>query len=282
MTRKKYYYSWQSGYKASSFKLTSHSDRIVIAGTRFQAREDQSLDSMNKQMVEYIQATLWFSYKYNWAMFIPDTKLDNDIGWGCMIRCGQMLLAKAIARKTQKFDNECKKDVIELFNDSHGGESIPFSIHNIVKFAAKNYNVTPGQWFRATTIMMSLDALNNQYNPKLTSSIVIFTSVDSLVTLTDVYKKVFATTKVSPETNPLEELKNVTWKRHLLFSVAIRTGLAKPQANFKKTLARIMETPQSLGILGGKDNKAYYILGNHNLIKATTRPKRNTTILTPI
>lgn len=217
-------------------------------------------------MHHYIQKTLWFSYKYNWAMYIPDTKLDNDIGWGCMIRCGQMLLSKAIEKNTPNLDDKFRKDVIELFNDSHGGELIPFSIHNIVKFAAKNYNVTPGQWFRATTIMMSLDALNKEYKPAQTSSISIFTSVDSLVNLADVYKRVFGVSQIPPEQDPLDSLKNQTWERQLLFCVAIRTGLTKPQQNFKKTLARLMETSQSLGILGGKDNKAYYILGMPRLI----------------
>lgn len=261
MSRKRYYYSWQAGYKAASFKLNTSADRIYLAGQSFQLKEDEGLEVSNNRMLRCIHTTLWFSYKYNWAMYIPDTKIDNDIGWGCMIRCGQMILAKAIAKTQDDYNNQCRKEIVELFNDSHGGELIPFSIHNIVKHAAKHYNVAPGSWFRATTIMMSLDALNQQYSPKLSSSITIYTSVDSLVNLSEVYKRLFKVSSVTEGFNSLEELKSKQWPTSLLFCVAIRTGLNKPQDNFKRTLARIMEFTQSLGILGGKDNKAYYILG---------------------
>lgn len=270
-----------SGYsKAESFKLTSFSDKIYIAGERFRAKEDEGLESANKAMWQFMKTTLWFSYKYNWAIYIPGTKLDNDVGWGCMIRCGQMLLSSAILKKSGQRGEELRRQYIELCSDNSTGEKAPFSIHNIVSYAAQKYNITPGQWFRGTTIMMSLDGLNNHFKPQLTHDLRIFTSVDSLVNLSQVYKKVFAVPRVPAGSNPLEELKSKEWGCSLMFCVAVRTGLNKPQDDFKKSLARLMELKQSIGFLGGKDHKAYYIVGRPDLTEATMTPSRSTTTWT--
>jgi cysteine protease ATG4 len=279
VNRKRYYYSFVSGYsKADSFKLVSFSDKIYIAGEKFQAKEDEGMEKANNAMLKFMKTTLWFSYKYNWASYIEDTKLNNDVGWGCMIRCGQMLMASAVLKKTGMRSEEMRKQYIGLCSDNNTGDQAPFGIHNIVKYAAKKYNITPGQWFRGTTIMMSLDGLNNHYKPPLTHDIRIFTSVDSLVNITEIYKKVFSIQKVPEGVNPLEELKTKDWGVSLLFCVAIRTGLNKPQANFKKSLAKLMELKQSVGFLGGKDHKAYYIVGRPDFIEATMMQKRNITI----
>lgn len=39
---------------------------------------------------------LWITYRYDMCP-LPGTAFGGDAGWGCMIRCGQMLCASALA-----------------------------------------------------------------------------------------------------------------------------------------------------------------------------------------
>ena len=42
-----------------------------------------------------IRSRLWFSYRKGFVS-IGDTGITSDKGWGCMLRCGQMVIAQAL------------------------------------------------------------------------------------------------------------------------------------------------------------------------------------------
>ena len=58
--------------------------------------------------------------------------LSRDSGWGCMIRCGQMIMSRAIYKylKSEKYTNErAISETIKLFLD------IPYDLKNIPNFS---------------------------------------------------------------------------------------------------------------------------------------------------
>jgi hypothetical protein len=75
-----------------------------------------------------------------------------------MIRAGEMMFAEVLQRHLDfGLFYEKQIEIIKLFLDSE--PRAPFSIKNITDVSAKNFDVYPGEWFKATTIILSLEEL---------------------------------------------------------------------------------------------------------------------------
>ncbi|VDN39287.1 unnamed protein product [Gongylonema pulchrum] len=62
---------------------------VYLLGKTYKSRED--MEAIKKFFV----SLLWFTYRKNFQP-IGGTGPKSDQGWGCMLRCGQMLLARAL------------------------------------------------------------------------------------------------------------------------------------------------------------------------------------------
>lgn len=84
-----------------------------------------------------------------------------------MIRCGQMLYFEALKKLNRYKQGETHKEYLKrlliLFNDNLIGEKAPYSIQNIVPEAFEAFNIKPGQWFRATSILLAIEKLNKKF-----------------------------------------------------------------------------------------------------------------------
>lgn len=91
---------------------------------------------------------------------LPNTDdLRTDLGWGCMLRVGQMMLGFAISqhllnRAWRLQENSCElsthRSIIELFND-HSEPLGPLSIHKMIEIS-KNYGKKAKDWFGPATM----------------------------------------------------------------------------------------------------------------------------------
>ena len=230
------------------------------------------LQAVNEDLKDALAYVCCFTYRNNWGEPIPNTTLFSDAGWGCMIRVGQMAFFNCLIRdqmlKDEDFLNDRLKYLLMLFNDCNEGEICPFSIKNIVPMAFEKYNISMGSWFRSTSIMMCLDHLNRLYKPNQTSHIKMVTMLDSTFLLSRLYEA-FTDQRAAglDEDQMMQELCQPWGEKRLIITLTSMLGMNKPQKEYKKCLNFLLSMPYSVGILGGSDHRAYYIIGYNNAKK---------------
>jgi hypothetical protein len=113
--------------------------KISLFGQQFSVSKDRpgELEEFRKQFALLI----WFTYRKGFprigahlsfagnSPFAGLTQFQSDSGWGCMLRCGQMILASAMLRAQTAADGPAepiRERIISFFADS---PECPFSIH---------------------------------------------------------------------------------------------------------------------------------------------------------
>ncbi|CAN1194502.1 Cysteine protease ATG4a [Linum perenne] len=95
---------------------------------------------------------------------IGDSKFTSDVGWGCMVRSSQMLIAQALLchqfgrswrRPLAKPVEQDYINILHLFGDS---KASAFSIHNLL-LAGKSYGLAAGSWVGPYAMCRSWEAL---------------------------------------------------------------------------------------------------------------------------
>ena len=64
---------------------------------------NQFVAELNKDLQDQVESLTWFSYRQGFEVpliypYALKREIGSDAGWGCMIRCGQMMLCQAIKR----------------------------------------------------------------------------------------------------------------------------------------------------------------------------------------
>ncbi|KAH8412095.1 hypothetical protein KR222_010862 [Zaprionus bogoriensis] len=214
---------------------------VWLLGKRYNAIQELELIRRD------IQSRLWCTYRHG---FVPlgEVQLTSDKGWGCMLRCGQMVLAQALIElhlgREWFWTPECRDatylKIVRRFEDVRKSY---YSIHQIA-LTGESQNKAVGEWLGPNTVAQILKILVRFDD---WSSLAVHVAMDSTVVLDDIFAL-------------CEAPSEATW-RPLLLIVPLRLGISDINPVYIPALKRCLELSSSCGMIGGRPNQALYFLG---------------------
>lgn len=197
--------------------------------------QQYDLSSQAADFFREFTGLIWFSYRSG----MPD--IVTDAGWGCMIRCGQMMLAEAMKRALVEQGRDMRatserRELIKLFLDK---PEAPYSIHNITSKGSALVGKGVKDWFGPNAIAQVIRALVAEDPDRIINAHV---AMDGCVCLQDL--RAYAD----------------DW-RPLLLLIPLRLGLAEMNESYVDQLQALFKHAHTVGAVGGKPNSAYYFVG---------------------
>uniref|UniRef100_U3J6X4 Cysteine protease n=1 Tax=Anas platyrhynchos platyrhynchos TaxID=8840 RepID=U3J6X4_ANAPP len=196
-----------------------------------------------------VTSRLWFTYRKNFPA-IGGTGPTSDTGWGCMLRCGQMIFAQALVcrhlgrdwrwiKGKRQMDNYFS--VLNAFIDKKDSY---YSIHQIAQMGVGE-GKSIGQWYGPNTVAQVLKKLATF---DTWSSLAVHIAMDNTVVMEEISKyhchSLFPTVFL-----------DVCLCCHLLVSLSVSCVFSV------LLFQHCFMMPQSLGVIGGKPNSAHYFIG---------------------
>lgn len=194
--------------------------------------------------------------------FIDNDNFTTDVGWGCMIRTSQALLANTYQRlilgRDFEYDsnhpNEIEWRLIDQFADE---SAAPFSLHNFIRVANElPLQVKPGQWFGPNAASLSIQRLCDYTNG-------LDITLDESSQLKLPRLKVLISETSDLYADKIEDLLGLGSKSlsKVLILLPIRLGIDKTNHFYFKSIFGLLSTPQSVGIAGGRPSSSLYFIG---------------------
>nr|XP_033813537.1 cysteine protease ATG4B isoform X2 [Geotrypetes seraphini] len=245
------------------------SEPVWILGKNYSALTEK------EEILSDVTSRLWFTYRRNFPA-IGGTGPTSDTGWGCMLRCGQMIFAQALLCRHLGRDwrwektRRQKDDYFSVLNAFIDKKDSYYSIHQIAQMGVGEGKLI-GQWYGPNTVaqvLRKLAAFDSW------SSLAVHVAMDNTVVIDEIKRlckssvactgaAAFHSMELLHNGFPSEariEDKLSLWKP-LILLIPLRLGLSEINEAYIETLKQCFMQPQSLGVIGGKPNSAHYFIG---------------------
>ncbi|KAK0425707.1 hypothetical protein QR680_009331 [Steinernema hermaphroditum] len=252
-------------YDFRESQLFDDEQRVYVLGREFAGKEDHEV------LKKCVSSLLWFTYRKNFPP-IGGIGPTSDQGWGCMLRCAQMLMAhtltvRHLGRSWQWSSAESKNgtylSILKMFQDRK--DSL-YSLHQIAQMGVSNKRKV-GDWFGPNTAAQVLKklAIFDDW-----SRISVHVALDNVLTkICNASSDREAPEEKSRANEPEKNSSNMgngetnlesEW-RPLLIIVPLRLGLREINRCYIPAFQELFKLSQFAGILGGRPNHALYIVG---------------------
>uniref|UniRef100_A0A669D1T3 Cysteine protease n=1 Tax=Oreochromis niloticus TaxID=8128 RepID=A0A669D1T3_ORENI len=235
------------------------SEPVWILGKEYNALTEKD------EILSDVTSRLWFTYRKNFPP-IGGTGPTSDTGWGCMLRCGQMILGEALVCRHLGRDwrwakgQKQRDEYISLLNAFIDKKDSYYSIHQIAQMGVGEGKPI-GQWYGPNTVAQVLKKLAVF---DTWSKVVVHVAMDNTVVIEEISEcSCVATCFPSlycTGTCAMAEEETALW-RPLVLLIPLRLGLSDINDAYIETLKQCFMLPQSLGVIGGKPNSAHYFIG---------------------
>uniref|UniRef100_A0A8C7V481 Cysteine protease n=1 Tax=Oncorhynchus mykiss TaxID=8022 RepID=A0A8C7V481_ONCMY len=217
--------------------------------------ECYSVKTEKTELLSDVHSRLWFTYRKKFSP-IGGTGPSSDTGWGCMLRCGQMILAQALVCsqlgrawrwRAEGGQPEEYHRILHCFLDR---KDSCYSVHQMAQMGVGE-GKSVGEWYGPNTVAQVLKklALFDDWN-----SLAVYVSMDNTVVIEDISTFFF------PSLDAKRTQSRSDW-RPLLLVIPLRLGINHINPVYIQALKECFKIPQSCGVLGGKPNLAYYFIG---------------------
>ncbi|XP_016306919.1 cysteine protease ATG4A-like [Sinocyclocheilus anshuiensis] len=242
------------------------------------------LKTKKSELLSDVRSRLWFTYRKKFSP-IGGTGPSSDAGWGCMLRCGQMILAQALVSRrlgrdwrwdAEKHQPKEYHRILHCFLDK---KDSCYSIHQMAQMGVGE-GKSVGEWYGPNTVAQVLKklALFDDWN-----TLAVYVSMDNTVVIEDIKKQCKqpgresrsragpcgrgevpasgqSCSEAQGKTLNLQSQRPLAW-RPLLLVIPLRMGLNSINPVYIQAFKECFKMPQSCGVLGGKPNLAYYFIG---------------------
>ncbi|XP_076131237.1 cysteine protease ATG4A isoform X1 [Alosa pseudoharengus] len=259
-------------------ELPDSDEPVWILGERYNIKTEKS------ELLSDVRSRLWFTYRKKFSP-IGGTGPCSDAGWGCMLRCGQMILGQALVcshlGREWRWVSEGERPteyhrILHCFLDK---KDSCYSIHQMAQMGVGE-GKSVGEWYGPNTVAQVLRklALFDEWN-----SLAVYVAMDNTVVIEDIKKQCQQADRESrpsrpsasgestehgcssrplawPFSQPNAQEPSSRW-RPLLLVIPLRMGINSINPVYIQALKECFKMPQSCGVLGGKPNLAYYFIG---------------------
>lgn len=260
-------------------ELPDSDEPVWILGERYNIKTEKS------ELLSDVRSRLWFTYRKKFSP-IGGTGPSSDAGWGCMLRCGQMILGQALVcshlGREWRWESEGEQPaeyhrILHCFLDK---KDSCYSIHQMAQMGVGE-GKSVGEWYGPNTVAQVLKklALFDEWN-----SLALYVAMDNTVVIEDIKKQCLQADHEGRQCRPsasgesaeqgcssrpsartfsqphAEQPPTARWKP-LLLVIPLRMGINSINPVYIQALKECFKMPQSCGVLGGKPNLAYYFIG---------------------